>query len=278
MKNTKTSLLGYLLSALKGAVIGTGAILPGISGGVLCVAMGVYRPIMELLTHPIKSLKENMKLYLPLLIGFIAGVLGLSRLVDILFRYSPTAAIWLFIGLIAGTLPAMWREAGREGHGKAAVITGVAAFAVALTGMLLLQRSGAAQVEPNIWIWVLCGALWGVGIVCPGMSPSSIFIFMGVYQPMAAGIADFDLSVLLPMGAGLCACVLTLSQLVSRLLKNAYAVTMHFLLGVALASMVVIIPTEIPAGMADAFKYALCFIGGFAVGFLMERARAKTEA
>lgn len=44
-----------LLYAVKGAIVGVGAILPGISGGVLCVAFGIYKPIMDLLTHPAKS-------------------------------------------------------------------------------------------------------------------------------------------------------------------------------------------------------------------------------
>ena len=37
-----------LILILQGAIVGTGAILPGISGGVLCVAFGIYKPMMEL--------------------------------------------------------------------------------------------------------------------------------------------------------------------------------------------------------------------------------------
>ena len=46
-----------LFKILQGALIGLGAVLPGISGGVLCVIFGIYKPVMELLSHPFKNLK-----------------------------------------------------------------------------------------------------------------------------------------------------------------------------------------------------------------------------
>ena len=46
----------WLLGLLCGAMMGGGAILPGVSGGVLCVVFGYYRPLMEILTHPPRGL------------------------------------------------------------------------------------------------------------------------------------------------------------------------------------------------------------------------------
>ena len=37
----------FLMKVLQGALIGLGAVLPGISGGVLCVIFGIYKTIME---------------------------------------------------------------------------------------------------------------------------------------------------------------------------------------------------------------------------------------
>ena len=42
----------WLRDLLCGALIGAGAILPGVSGGVLAVVFDVYRPMMETLAHP----------------------------------------------------------------------------------------------------------------------------------------------------------------------------------------------------------------------------------
>lgn len=38
-----------MILLLQGAIVGTGPILPGVSEGVLCVAFGIYEPMMALL-------------------------------------------------------------------------------------------------------------------------------------------------------------------------------------------------------------------------------------
>ena len=60
-----------LLRVLQGALIGLGAVLPGISGGVLCVIFKVYQPIMEVLSSPVKALKKNARLLIPVLLGVV---------------------------------------------------------------------------------------------------------------------------------------------------------------------------------------------------------------
>ena len=52
--------LRFLGKVLQGALIGLGAVLPGISGGVLSVVFGVYRPIMELLADPLRKWKTHL--------------------------------------------------------------------------------------------------------------------------------------------------------------------------------------------------------------------------
>ena len=48
----RNGVLQAIVDFVEGAIVGVGAILPGVSGGVLSVAFGVYEPMMELLTTP----------------------------------------------------------------------------------------------------------------------------------------------------------------------------------------------------------------------------------
>ena len=113
----------WLRDLLCGALIGAGAILPGVSGGVLAVVFDVYRPVMETLTHPKQGLRRYWHIFLPLGIGCAAGFLGLARGITAAYSVSAAATVWLFVGLIAGTFPALWREAGKQGRGTAAGIS-----------------------------------------------------------------------------------------------------------------------------------------------------------
>ena len=67
------NLIQSIIYAIQGAIIGVGAILPGVSGGVLCVAFGLFEPLMEFLTNPKKSLKENYKMFIPFFVGWGLG-------------------------------------------------------------------------------------------------------------------------------------------------------------------------------------------------------------
>ena len=68
-----------ILNLCKGALIGVGAILPGISGGVLCVALGIYGLVMTFLAHPLTEFRRRWQELVPLLVGFGVGVLGLNN-------------------------------------------------------------------------------------------------------------------------------------------------------------------------------------------------------
>lgn len=280
----KAPLGGWLFAMLKGALIGTGAILPGISGGVLCVVFGIYRPIMDLLAHPIRELKKNIWFFVPILLGFAVGVLGISKLVKIVLERAETPAMWTFIGLIAGTFPSLWKEAGKEARTKGSWTALAVTFAVMLPFLFWMESMQTGQTaggDPtatySIWIWLVCGVFWGLGFIAPGLSPSSIFFVLGVMGPMMEGISSLSMQVLLPMGIGLIACVLALSRAVDWLLTHKNSVTMHVVLGLTFASTVAILPFGKAASWVDVAVYELCFFAGCAVALWMDSTNAKLQ-
>ena len=107
------SLKTVLLRLVQGFIIGAGGILPGISGGVLSVIFGIYRPVMEVLAHPLNGLRRHLSLLLPVGAGAILGFLCGGGLILVLFDRSEKLATCLFIGLILGTLPSLGADAAR---------------------------------------------------------------------------------------------------------------------------------------------------------------------
>ena len=120
MKNSRIK--NGIMRIVQGIIIGAGAILPGISGGVLAVVFGIYRPAMELLTHPRRALQRYWRMLLAVGIGWAIGFLGGGSVILALFHQSETVATCLFIGLFLGTLPDLWHEAGTQGRGMVGVM------------------------------------------------------------------------------------------------------------------------------------------------------------
>ena len=115
-ETTKMTAGQWLMHVLHGALIGVGAILPGVSGGVMCVLFGIYQPMMALLSHPGKAFRQYSRLFIPVLIGCAIGFVGLSKVVELAFGADSAIVTCLFFGLILGTIPSLWREAGLKGR------------------------------------------------------------------------------------------------------------------------------------------------------------------
>ncbi len=261
---------------IAGAVIGAGAILPGISGGVLAVVFGIYAPLMETLTHPKDSIKLYWKMLLCVGLGWAAGFLLGGKFVLLLYKLDETVAVSLFVGLIFGTLPSLWREAGKEGRTKASYISCALAFAAMLALLLYVQYGTFATMQGGILAYAFCGALWGLSLIVPGMSSSSILMALGLYDKMMAGITAFRMDVLLPWLIGLIGVVVLLARFVNFLFKKHYPIAFHAVFGIVVASTVAIIPFRYKSWGEGLLCLAVAVIGAIA-GYYSEKLGVTKE-
>lgn len=273
-KEKKNVPMQFLLRFLEGILIGTGGILPGVSGGALCVVFGIYRPLMELFSNPFKNLKKYFWMLFPYGLGIGVGFIGLAGLVDYVLRTHEALAVCAFVGLILGMVPQLFRDAGEQGRGKGDWVALSISF-VLLTALFLYLRYGAGMhIVPNVGWWLVCGAIWGLNVILPGMSSSSMLIFLGLYQPMLAGISRFSMQVILPIGAGAVLVILTLSKAVNALFSKHYALMYHVILGAVLATVVPLIPIHF-SGVWDVVLDALCIAGGFVISLFLNKVSQK---
>ena len=260
----------WLRDLLCGVLIGAGAILPGVSGGVLAVVFDIYRPFMEVLTHPREAIPKYWRWFLPIGLGCAIGFLGFAKGIAAAIDVSSTVTTWLFIGLIVGTVPSLFRETGKEGRGigswvSMAVCAGAIFFSLFYVGKVI-----CVTVEPNFWWYNFCGALWGMSLVIPGLTSSSVMMALGLYQPMLEGLARLDFLVLSACLPGMVLTILLLARLVSWFFRKHYSIAFHGIFGIVLASTLVIIPTSY-VGAWEIVLSAVCCIGGFLLAYFMAR-------
>lgn len=241
----------WFVRLLKGVLVGIGFILPGLSGGVLAVIFRIYDPIIRFLAKPFHRFGRQVMYFIPIAIGMGAGVVLFSIVVEAAFGRFAAQFICLFIGFVIGTFPSLFRQAGRHGRSSRDWIIMVVA-AVAIFALMVAGGSLALNVTPNILVWALSGALIGLGVIVPGMSPSNFLIYFGLYDKMAAGIADFDMAVIIPLFIGLVICVLGLAKAAAWAFDNHYAAMYHFILGMVVGSSLAIFPAVVfPAFSAE---------------------------
>lgn len=267
----------WLRYGLCGALIGAGAILPGVSGGVLAVVFDIYRPLMEVLTHPKTALAKHWHIFPPLGIGWVIGFLVFAKGISAALSFSNAVTTWLFIGLIFGTIPSLFREAGKEGRFVSSWLSLGICAAVLFGGLYYVSYVLDVVVPPNFWWFNFCGALWGLSVIVPGMTSSSIMMALGLYQPMMDGLARMDVWVLAAALPGMILAILLSARFVNWFLDKHYAAAFHGILGIVLASTLVIIPTDY-AGPGEIVLSVFCCVGGFLLAFLLARLDQKSKS
>lgn len=281
----------WILRLCKGAIIGTGFILPGVSGGALAAIFGLYRRLVEFLAHITKEFWKNLMYFLPVGIGMLLGIMVIGELLtplidtvegtDIFINPElgvPT--VWFFIGAIVGTAPALWKEAGQEGrkprHYAILVFTAVLGFLALFLAKKYLQ---VTLPEDSFFTWIFAGVLIALGFLIPGLSPSNFLLYFGLYGRMtnAFSISAPNISIIIPLFLGIIICVFTLSKLIDWILKKAYAGMFHFVCGIVIASTIMIVPVE---QNYDYLRWQIifCILAialGVALGWWMSRLESK---
>lgn len=278
VENKKRSGVGEIIMRLiHGSIIGLGAVLPGISGGVLCVVFGVYKPIMELLSHPFKAIKKYAKLLIPIVIGIGIGFLAISKLLGFLLNKYPDPSVCLFVGLIAGMLPSLFREAGEKGRSKGSFISLGICFVVVLA-LLLGLNAIHVTIVPNFGWYLFCGFCIALSVIAPGMSFSTLLMPLGLYTPLVEGIGNLDFSVLIPAGIGALITVILLAKAIDTLMNRHYSIAFHGIIGIVIAATIVIIPFKsFTVGIKEAVINIVCIAAGIIIALVLDKFNSKVN-
>ena len=239
---------------LKGIVIGIANIVPGVSGGTMMVAMGIYDKLIHCITHLFSEFKKNVLFLAPIAIGMVIAIAGSSFGLTWLFEHFPIQTNLLFVGLILGGLPAIWKNVKgskiRIGH----VIAGVLFFAL-VVGMAAMGESEGASADlsfslANVLILFGVGIVASATMVIPGVSGSMVLMLMGFYYPVLNTVKDFftalahldfngiftGCGVLIPFGLGVVAGMFGIAKLVEIIFEKFPLYAYWAIIGLIVAS------------------------------------------
>lgn len=268
----------WLLRFVKGIFIGSGFIVPGISGGALAAVFGLYEPIIRFLANITKNFIENVQYFLPVGLGGLAGLVGFSWGVSFFLGNFETIVLWFFVGAILGTLPALWQQAGQEGRQTKDIVISVITF---ILGFILLQFGAkffTGAVDANFITWMICGFLIALGILVPGLSPSNFILYMGMYEKMSDGFKTLDLAVVIPIAIGGILTIFGLAKVFEKVFEHHYSPFFHFIFGIVIASTMMIVPVGKAYANFTVMQYLLCgimLILGTALGWWMTNLEEK---
>lgn len=283
----KTTSGSLIVGILQGILIGAGAVLPGVSGGVLAVLFGVYKPLMRLLAHPLKEWKNSLIQLWPILLGVVVGYIGIAKvLAEVLTRYE-TQALALFVGMTIGIMPSLFREAGEKGRDSKSWISMGVVFAVALT-VLIACNVMKVTIAPN-FLWNMFGGFCLVlSMIAPGMSSSVLLLplksvnsageVINLYTHVTDAIGNLNFTALLPIGVGALLTLVLLTRAIDWLLNTHYSVTFHGIIGIVIAATIFTVPAAaFTAGVGSCVLHLVFVVLGAVATLLLDKFNQKVE-
>ncbi len=133
-------------SFLKGIVIGIANIVPGVSGGTMMVSMGIYDKLIHCITHLFSEFRKSVLFLLPIAVGMVAAIAASSFGLVYLFDNFPIQTNLLFVGLILGGLPAIWKKVKGKTMKAGHIVAGILFFAM-VVGLAAMGESEGEAAE-----------------------------------------------------------------------------------------------------------------------------------
>lgn len=172
-----------------GILMGTANKIPGISGGLVALALGFYKDlIFSLKRFDNKALKKllnlefnkfydyiNGKFLIMIVLGIVISYFSTSKILEILLINYELYVWSLFFGLVIGTIFHLKSLIKLKNFKNIFFIVfgALIGFAISLIN--------PAQENDNLYFVFICGIVSVSGMILPGLSGSFILILMGNY-------------------------------------------------------------------------------------------------
>ena len=230
---------------LKGIIIGIGKIIPGVSGSVLAISLGIYEKAIYSFNNIFKDYR-NIYFLLKIFIGvLIAIIFGSKIILYFLNNYYPLT-IFAFVGLILGSM----NEINKNIKIKYWYMTIVSFLVISILGFLNI--SNQFTINNNVVIsiyYFISGFIEAVSAIVPGISGTALLMLIGSYDKIMflfSNILDFEvvldnLIIIITFCIGVLLGLYFSIKLISFLFRKYFYQTYNVILGLLLGSLFIMI-------------------------------------
>ncbi|MBM3634393.1 MAG: DUF368 domain-containing protein [Actinobacteria bacterium] len=242
-----------ILNFLRGFLMGSADVVPGVSGGTIAVLVGIYERLVHAISMASRALGNLLRfrfreagqrlraidwvLILPLIIGIGVAIFTLAGVISTLLADHPEAMAGLFSGLVAASAWVAWRMI-RTPNATAIVV----AIVVAVITFFVLGLKGGAIADPSWLVIFGAGAIAICAMILPGISGSFLLLMLGMYDFVISAVDERDFPVLGVFALGCIVGLALFSQLLDWSLTNHHDVVVAAMAGLMIGSFRVLWP------------------------------------
>jgi len=238
-----------IANLLRGFLIGTAEVIPGVSGGTIALIVGIYERIIGSAANAVEAflflLRGKLQeakvaarqiewlLVLPVLVGMFAAIFAAAAAIEPLLESQPENMRGLFAGLILVSLLIPYRMVGGSSQ-LTDYLVGLTAAAIAFALVSLPKQE---VTDPALALVFIAAAVAVCALVLPGVSGSFLLLAIGFYAPTIAAVNDLDFGYLSVFVLGAIVGLALFSTVLRWLLVNQRRITLVVMTGLMLGSL-----------------------------------------
>lgn len=232
-----------MLLILKGIIIGIGKIVPGVSGSMLAISMGIYQKLIDSVNSFFKYPKENFKFLFKITIGVIISMVFFSNIILNLLTKYYLITIFFFIGLILGGFEDLKKNTNKK-YNYIAIISFV--LIMTLGFINIDNKVNVTNDLLNFVYFVFIGFIDALTMIVPGISGTATLMMLGAYEKvieMYSNIFNFsamldNIKILFPYITGIGIGIIVTVKLINFLFKYYKEKTYSAIIGFSFSTIV----------------------------------------
>lgn len=229
---------------LKGMIIGIGKIIPGVSGSMLAISMGLYDKLIYVINNFFKNFKHNFKFIFTIGSGVLISIVFFSNLIVNCLEKYYIITMFLFIGLILGSFGEIKNNIQKTNN---LVVFIIIVITVLLELISIKKQSNFLANYPIIYFFI-SGIIDAIATVVPGISGTAMLMMVGSYDEIITSFSNIisinlfcDLGIILPFILGLIIGVYFTTKLIGYLFKKHKNLTYSAIIGFSISSIIIML-------------------------------------
>lgn len=232
---------------IKGIFIGIGKVIPGVSGSVIAISLGVYEKAITAINNIFKD-KRNVFYLAKLAIGVLISLIFMSKIVLYFLNKNYLFTIFAFVGLILGSMDEVLVNVKK----KYLPLTIISFLIISSLGFVSISNNVNISNETVQFLYYgLAGIMDAFSTVIPGVSGTAILMIMGVYETIMEIFSNLfnisflctNIKIILPFLLGMFIGLIAFIKLVTYLFKKFYHQTYNSILGLLYGSIFIMLKT-----------------------------------
>lgn len=237
-----------IILILKGFIIGLAKIIPGVSGAVLAISMGLYDKALNAITEFTNDVKSNLVFLLPIGIGIIIAMIIGANLVTYFLNNYYLITMLFFIGLITGSIKTIYNKTSKNKK----MIT-ISTISFIIMTLISISNINNTYIKTNTILdnimYFISGLIDATGTVIPGLSSTALLMILGTYNTILDTISNItninlistNLNIIFFYSIGLILGIILISIFINYMFKKRSTDTFSFIFGIIISSILLLL-------------------------------------